>query len=346
MEHLPMWKTAWAANKQMFEMIFSKKGFFFFFLPIVVLNILTFIATMDVQFSMENASHEVTVSETMDAPEGSSYTDESYTSETIDVLEDQMHMPTDDKNLLLSILAIIFVNYFVALLAAVRWHRFMILQEDVAFSPFGLGKPMWKFLVKIVLITLFSMGVVTVLIGGTFLTFNALMDYMFIRIFVAVIVSIVVIYFVFKVVPQLYLVLPAMAVNMPLTFSQAYRYGKPSSIRLVFTTMLSGVLVILPLNLLLLLLSQAQSFTGETGMAYYCIISLSAIVSSLSIFPSIGVLSMFYMHYILPKLKEEAALEGDEEDDADDENDDEGDYDEGDDEDDGDEPEDEPKTDK
>ena len=275
-EKLPILKSAWASHKQFFNIFFSLKGFFLFLLP-------TLMVVIGLQAVRQMAS---------------SWYNSSY------MLGEGTLLP------MLTVFFFVFLYMMFNAFIAVKWHRMMVLDEMVSLKP---CKGQWlslKFLWKTV-----KLGAVAFVLFMPLVALIAVVLHNFQGqdVWLTLLLMPLVVLFILALMMfwGMTLSLPATAVGVSLKIKDALKLSKGIRLRLFGTSFVAGIPVVVVMAILGFICFYLL-FSMMTGIyplpAFWSFTALIVgvtlfLFSSLWVmFVGVGVLSIFYMHYILPQL--------------------------------------------
>lgn len=275
MENLPIFKTIWAAHKQFFNKLFNVHGFFNFILPAALIGFLA--SYFEMKFGLAQAK--------------------------------------DESILGVLTFYIIFVisNVVMGFVVAVKWYRHLILNEELGLQTKGqraifksyVSKFIW--ILALVILMIFPIGFI--LGTWTILNANGWVIPFWVEILIGTVVFVAFVKVLFVAMPM-YLILPAAAVGIHLKIDEAFKASKGMHGRLLATNLLT----ILPVSLIIGALSMFFTFQligieimnmnspEVSTYASFPTLFLLSLGSLWLIFVNATVLSIFYMHYIVPKL--------------------------------------------
>ena len=275
-EKLPILKSAWASHKQFFNIFFSLKGFFLFLLP-------TLMIAIGLQAVRQLAS---------------SWYSSSY------MLGEGTLLP------MLAVFFFVFLYMMFNAFIAVKWHRMMILDEMVNVKPYQGQWLSLKFLWKS-----FKLGLVWILLllplVGVFVGVTTLFEGQQTVIAFSSIPLLILFIIAFLMLLGMSLSLPATAVGVSLKIKDAFKLSKGIRLRLLGTTFVAGLPVMIVMAVLGFIaffilftsLSGVSILPGVWGSVVFIVCLVLLLLASLwAMFVGIGVLSIFYMHYIVPQL--------------------------------------------
>tara|TARA_R110000868_G_scaffold262401_1_gene520987 strand:- start:160451 stop:161398 length:948 start_codon:yes stop_codon:yes gene_type:complete len=284
---LPILKTVWAANREFFKQLFNVKVFLTFLLPTMLI------------FGFENMLSDVI----------------SHSPENVSFAVDSMLVLGFSIETLAAIyLLLVLVYLFLLPVLTLNWHRHMILNSDLKLNPIGRFKLLGRFVRKVVWIWLVMMclAIPMVLLGYALLlsyaTFLTWVDNLWIAAPICLLVAVVIAWMWVKLIltwTRMTLLLPATAVNVQLNIREIMSISKLCAGRLFVTQFLAVVapllLIVAVVSLFIWGLSGVEFLEPSTFM-FVTLVFLGGLVSVFFTVVPIGVLSIFYMHYIVPQL--------------------------------------------
>ncbi|MAI08570.1 MAG: hypothetical protein CMF61_06385 [Magnetococcales bacterium] len=275
-EKLPILRTAYAAHKQFLSIMFSLRGFFLFLLPILLVSV-------GLQALRQLSSSWL---------------------QTSSLSGDAVVVP------LLLVFIFLFLYAMFNAFIAVKWHRMMILDEMVNVKPYQGQWLSLKFLWKS-----FKLGLVWILLllplVGVFVGVTTLFEGQQTVIAFSSIPLLILFIIAFLMLLGMSLSLPATAVGVSLKIKDAFKLSKGIRLRLLGTTFVAGLPVMIVMAVLGFIaffilftsLSGVSILPGVWGLVVFIACIVMFLLASLwAMFVGIGVLSIFYMHYIVPQL--------------------------------------------
>lgn len=275
-EKLPIFKVAFAAHKQFLSIMFSWRGFFLFLLPVLLVSV-------GLQALRQLSSSWL---------------------QTSSLSGDAVVAP------FLLVFIFIFLYAMFNAFVAVKWHRMMILDEMVNVKPY---KGQWlslKFLWKS-----FKLALVWILLllplVGVFVGVTTLFQGQQTVIALSSIPLLILLIIAFLMFLGMSLSLPATAVGVCLKIKDAFKLSKGIRLRLFGATLVAGLPVMIFMAvfgfiaffILFASLSGISVLPGVWGVVAFVACILMFLLASLwAMFVGIGILSIFYMHYIVPQL--------------------------------------------
>lgn len=275
-EKLPILRTAYAAHKQFLSIMFSLRGFFLFLLPILLVSV-------GLQALRQLSSSWL---------------------QTSSLSGDAVVVP------LLLVFIFLFLYAMFNAFIAVKWHRMMILDEMVNVKPYQGQWLSLKFLWKS-----FKLGLVWILLllplVGVFVGVTTLFEGQQTVIAFSSIPLLILFIIAFLMLLGMSLSLPATAVGVSLKIKDAFKLSKGIRLRLLGTTFVAGLPVMIVMAVLGFIaffilftsLSSVSILPWVWGLVVFVVCLVLLLLASLwAMFVGIGVLSIFYMHYIVPQL--------------------------------------------
>lgn len=301
-EKLPVFKTIWSAHKQFFKVFFNIKSLLTFILPLFFVGALLEVATH--YLGLEIYELELF----------------AYTGEEIsfDVL----------KGFILSagiVVLIGLLSWIVSAFAAVGWHRMMILSENLKLNPASRGKyikgyikdALWLLLIGAFYYLIITITTTLLIASGGYILLNTIdvgNEYEWIEsaflpftAFVTVLISI----FLSRRFIMLSLCLPAAATGQRIKFKEIKSVFK-NKWRLFFSSALTCLMPTVCLIAVIATVAFSEvNLDAENLDALSQPVSFHPAVTAFMMFLGVwmvysylSVLSMFYMHYVMPQLPE------------------------------------------
>lgn len=338
-DKLPILKTAWVANKEFFKQFVKIKVFLFFFLPCIALYgvstyfdleksraerfVLKQVALLDSAYRyelfkdvkggekaaqlqiLEGDLSSLTYNKSLDDTKLSPWLLNWKKAMTSSVIADHTEFKTNSG--LLSLLLLICGSLFV-----VVWHRSVILNQPASINPLGKFKLCGRYILKAIVygiaiaLAVIPVGVVfwAVYYGYLYLMIaagglNLLTG--FVMILAAIVAGFVLVKWWFFVYAASF-VFPAVSVGKNLGVLESYRLAKKVSGRLMLTMISSSIVPFV----FIILVGVVYGFVGSSSLQTEAVSMVVALFLGAGtlwlVLSQVGVLSIFYMHYIVPQL--------------------------------------------
>jgi hypothetical protein len=280
-EKLPIMKTAWAAHRQFFSKFFTASGFFNFMLPVLLLSSL--------------ASYFRTAFEIAKFSGLNEFSDLAF------------------------YLIVTLLNIILGFIVAVKWHRHMILDESVDLKTKGQWAYIKGFFLKSIWISILMILIYAPIVAVSFVVMKMFQMHggVDLPIWAIAIGSIAFVALLVKAIfvsVALYLTLPAAAVGVKLKVREVLKATCGMRGRLIVTSFVTGLPILLFIFIIAFgtiylnfsIFNEIADDTSNSGnlLLISIFVSMFAVVFAgfWGTLAGVGVLSIFYMHYIVPQL--------------------------------------------